>query len=218
MNDHLEEGSWNALVAGACRPPRRPRSGDGGSTASQSVTSAGPWGVSVNRSTVSSPQQISGWLRRTFPGDPRLHVSHETIYLSLFVQTRGVLQKALLTHLRRCRRMRRSELASRAGQQRGRIIDAVSIRERPAEAADRAVPGHWEGDLVSGARNSHIATLVERQSRFVLRRSRSPSPSASPPPSARWWAKLKGQDRSHPAETPSPTQSPAPSPCRPPTP
>ena len=115
-----------------------------------------------------SPQQISGWLTRTFPGDPRRHVSHETIYLSLFVQTRGVLKKALIAHLRRRRRMRRSKLASTAGQQRGRIIDAVSIRGRPAEAEDRAVPGHWEGDLLSGARNSHIATLVERQSRFVL--------------------------------------------------
>jgi IS30 family transposase len=112
-----------------------------------------------------SPQRISGWLARTFPGDPRLHVSHETIYLSLFVQTRGVLKKALIAHLRRRRRMRRSKLATTAGQQR---IDAVSIRERPAEAEDRAVPGHWEGDLLSGARNSHIATLVERQSRFVL--------------------------------------------------
>ena len=115
-----------------------------------------------------SPQQIAGWLRRTFPGDPRLHVSHETIYLSLFVQTRGLLKQALIAHLRRRRRMRRSKLASTAGQQRGRIIDAVSIRARPAEAEDRAVPGHWEGDLLSGAQNSHIATLVERQSRFVL--------------------------------------------------
>ena len=115
-----------------------------------------------------SPQQISGWLKRTFPGDPRLQVSHETIYLSLFVQTRGVLKQALIAHLRRRRRMRRSKLASTAGQRRGRIIDAVSIRERPAAAEDRAVPGHWEGDLLSGARNSHIATLVERQSRFVL--------------------------------------------------
>ena len=95
-------------------------------------------------------------------------MSHETIYLSLFVQTRGVLKKALIAHLRRRRRMRRSKLASTAGQWRGRIIDAVSIRERPAEAEDRAVPGHWEGDMLSGARNSHIATLVERQSRFVL--------------------------------------------------
>ena len=115
-----------------------------------------------------SPEQISGWLTRTFPGDPRLHVSHETIYLSLFVQTCGVLKKALITHLRRRRRMRRSKLARTAGQGCGRIVDAVSIRERPAEAEDRAVPGHWEGDLLAGAGNSHIATLVERQSRFVL--------------------------------------------------
>ena len=108
-----------------------------------------------------SPQQIAGWLKRTFPQDPCLHVSHETIYLSLFVQNRGVLKKALNAHLRRRRRMRRSKHASTAGQCRGQIIDAVSIRERPAEAADRAVPGHWEGDLLTGARNSHIATLVE---------------------------------------------------------
>ena len=115
-----------------------------------------------------SPQQIAGWLKRTFPRDPSLRVSHETIYLSLFVQSRGVLKKALIAHLRRRRRMRQSKYASTAGQCRGRIIDAVSIRERPAEAADRAVPGHWEGDLLTGARNSHIATLVERHSRFVL--------------------------------------------------
>ena len=115
-----------------------------------------------------SPQQIAGWLKRTFPKDPCLHVSHETIYLSLFVQSRGVLKKALNAHLRRRRRMRRSKHASTAGQCRGQIIDAVSIRERPAEAADRAVPGHWEGDLLTGARNSHIATLVERHSRFLL--------------------------------------------------
>ena len=95
-------------------------------------------------------------------------MSHETIYVSLFVQSRGVLKKELFTHLRRRRRMRQARQATTAGQARGRIIDAVSIRERPTEAADRAVPGHWEGDLLSGARNSHIATLVERRSRFVL--------------------------------------------------
>ena len=115
-----------------------------------------------------SPQQIAGWLKQTFPQDPCLHVSHETIYLSLFVQSRGVLKKALNAHLRRRRRMRRSKHASTAGQCRGQIIDAVSIRERPAAAADRAVPGHWEGDLLTGARTSHIATLVERHSRFLL--------------------------------------------------
>ena len=96
-----------------------------------------------------------------------MQVSHETIYVSLFVQSRGVLKKALIAHLRRRRRMRRSKRAG-PGQQGGGIIDAVSIRERPAEVEDRAVPGHWEGDMLSGARNSHIATLVERQSRFVL--------------------------------------------------
>lgn len=115
-----------------------------------------------------SPQQIAGWLRRTFPDNPDMQVSHETIYLSLFVQSRGVLKKALIAHLRRRRTMRRSKQASTAGQQRGQIIDAVSIRERPASVEDRAVPGHWEGDLLTGSANSHIATLVERQSRFVL--------------------------------------------------
>ena len=115
-----------------------------------------------------SPQQIAGWLKQTFPDHPHLQVSHETIYVSLFVQSRGVLKKELFTHLRRRRRMRQARQATTAGQARGRIIDAVSIRERPAEAADRAVPGHWEGDLLSGARNSHIATLVERRSRVVL--------------------------------------------------
>ena len=114
-----------------------------------------------------SPQQIAGWLKRTFPDHPHMQVSHETIYVSLFVQSRGVLKKALIARLRRRRRMRRSKQAA-PGQQGGGIIDAVSIRERPAEAEDRAVPGHWEGDMLSGARNSHIATLVERQSRFVL--------------------------------------------------
>ncbi len=115
-----------------------------------------------------SPAQIAEWLRISFPEDRAMHVSHETIYRSLFVQARGVLKKELLRHLRRRRTMRRSRLASTAGQQRGRIVDAVSIRERPAAATDRAVPGHWEGDLISGARNSHIATLVERHSRFVV--------------------------------------------------
>ena len=113
-----------------------------------------------------SPQQIAGWLRQTFPGDPDMQVSHETIYRSLFVQSRGVLKRALLQHLRRPRQMRRARAA--AAQPRSRILDAVSIRERPAEAADRAVPGHWEGDLLSGAAASHIITLVERQSRYVV--------------------------------------------------
>lgn len=115
-----------------------------------------------------SPEQIAGWLRDTFPGDAALHVSHETIYRSLFVQSRGVLKRALLAQLRRGRRFRHSRHATTAGQPRGRIVDAVSIRERPAAVEDRAVPGHWEGDLLSGAGNSHIATLVERQSRYLL--------------------------------------------------
>jgi len=115
-----------------------------------------------------SPQQISGWLKRTHPKDPDMQVSHETIYLSLFVQSRGVLKKALIRHLRRRKTMRRSQHATTAGQTRGQIIDAVSIRERPACIEDRAIPGHWEGDLLAGKSNSHIATLVERQSRFVM--------------------------------------------------
>ena len=96
-------------------------------------------------------------------------MSHETIYRTLFVQARGALKKELLAHLRSGRMMRRSRRASAAGQQRGQIKDAVSIRERPPEAEDRAVPGHyWEGDLLAGARNTHVATLVERSSRFVM--------------------------------------------------
>jgi IS30 family transposase len=115
-----------------------------------------------------SPEQISGWLKVQFPRDERMRVSHETIYRSLFIQARGVLRKELQEHLRTRRVMRRSKLANTAGQQRGQIVDAVSIRERPAEFEDRAVPGHWEGDLLSGAGNSHIATLVERRSRFTM--------------------------------------------------
>lgn len=115
-----------------------------------------------------SPEQIAGWLRDTFPGDADMQVSHETIYRSLFIQSRGVLKRALLSHLRRGRRFRHSCHATTAGQTRGQIIDAVSIRERPPSVEDRAVPGHWEGDLIAGASNSHIATLVERQSRYLM--------------------------------------------------
>ena len=116
-----------------------------------------------------SPQQIAGWLRRTFPSDPDRHVSHETIYRSLFVQSRGVLKRELAQHLRRHRVRRQARAASQVGHYPGHIVDAVSIRQRPAEAADRAVPGHWEGDLLMGARRaSQIATLVERQSRYVM--------------------------------------------------
>ena len=120
-----------------------------------------------------SPQQIAGWLKTRYPGDPSMNVSHETIYKSLFIQAPrleilGVLKKELLAHLRSRRIMRRGRTATTAGQTRGQIIDAVSIRDRPAEIEDRAIPGHWEGDLLSGAKNSHIATLVERSSRFVM--------------------------------------------------
>jgi IS30 family transposase len=115
-----------------------------------------------------SPQQIPGWLREELPDDARMQVSHETIYRSLFVQARGVLRKELVHHLRSGRLFRRSRHATTKGQGRGGIRDAVSIRERPAEAEDRAVPGHWEGDLLAGAGNTHIATLVERKSRFAI--------------------------------------------------
>jgi IS30 family transposase len=115
-----------------------------------------------------SPEQICGWLALEYQDDPSMRVSHETIYRSLFIQARGVLEKELVAHLRRVRTMRSSINASRTGQGRGGIIDAVSIRDRPAEVEDRAIPGHWEGDLVRGSANSYIATLVERQSRFVM--------------------------------------------------
>jgi len=115
-----------------------------------------------------SPEQVSGWLKTQYPDDGSMRVSHETIYRSLFIQARGVLKKELMDHLRSKRRMRRSQHASASGQSRGQIEDALSIRERPAEVEDRAVPGHWEGDLLAGAKNSYIATLVERHSRFAM--------------------------------------------------
>jgi IS30 family transposase len=115
-----------------------------------------------------SPQQISGWRKTEYPKDEGMRVSHETIYRSLFIQGRGVLKKELLDHLRTKRRMRRSQHSRIFKDSRGQIPDAISIRERPAEVADRAVPGHWEGDLRSGSRNSHIVTLVERHSRFAM--------------------------------------------------
>ena len=97
-----------------------------------------------------------------------MQVSHETIYRSLFVQARGVLKKELMKHLRTGRLMRHSAHATTSGQTRGQIVGAVSIRERPASVEDRAVPGHWEGDLLCGSGNTHVATLVERYSRFTL--------------------------------------------------
>lgn len=113
-----------------------------------------------------SPEQIAGWLKLSYPENGSMQVSHETIYRSLFIQARGVLKKELIEHLRSRRPTRRSK--SLSSQPRGQIIDAVSIRERPAQIEDRAVPGHWEGDLITGSGNTHIATLVERQSRFTM--------------------------------------------------
>ena len=115
-----------------------------------------------------SPEQIAGWLKRAHPGKGCHQVSHETIYRSLFVQTRGVLKKELLQHLRSKRTMRRSIHSTGKGDARGQIKDMISIRERPASVEDRAVPGHWEGDLVSGPQDSYIVTLVERHSRYVM--------------------------------------------------
>ena len=115
-----------------------------------------------------SPEQIAGWLKRAHPDDESYHVSHETIYRSLFVQARGVLKKELLGHLRSKRTIRRSKQAGLNGDGRGQIKDIVSIRQRPAAVEDRAVPGHWEGDLLSGSKNSYIATLVERHTRYVM--------------------------------------------------
>jgi IS30 family transposase len=115
-----------------------------------------------------SPQQIAGWLKHTYPNNERYQVSHETIYRSLFIQARGALKKELLAHLRRTRVMRRSRHHTQKTDHHGRIIDTVPISERPATVEDRAVPGHWEGDLLLGSRNSQIATLVERQTRYVM--------------------------------------------------
>ena len=115
-----------------------------------------------------SPEQTTGWLKHTYPRDESQHVSHETIYRSLFIQARGALKKELLEHLRRTRGMRRSRHHTQKTAIHGQIADAVSISERPASAEDRAVPGHWEGDLVFGSGNSQIATLVERQTRYVM--------------------------------------------------
>ena len=115
-----------------------------------------------------SPEQISGWLKRAYPKDEAYHVSHETIYRSLFVQARGLLKKELMQMLRSQRTMRRGKPKAENNDRRGQITDAVSIRERPAEVEDRAVPGHWEGDLIVGTKNSYIATLVERHTRYVM--------------------------------------------------
>jgi IS30 family transposase len=115
-----------------------------------------------------SPQQIAGWLKREHPDDEGARVSHETIYRSLFIQARGVLKKELLAHLRSTRAIRRSRHASLKRDGLGQIKDAISIRERPAAVEERAIPGHWEGDLIAGSKNSFIATLVERRTRYVM--------------------------------------------------
>lgn len=125
------------------------------------------WRVAQKLALQWSPEQIAGWLKRQFPTDAEMQVSHETIYRSLFVQTRGVLKKELMAHLRTRRQMRQAKggvIMSGLGY----IVDTVPIRERPAEAEDRAVPGHWEGDLLCGSNQSHIVTLVERCSRFAM--------------------------------------------------
>lgn len=115
-----------------------------------------------------SPRQIAGWLKRTHPDDETMQVSHETIYKTLYIQARGALKQELIRHLRRTRAIRRSRHHTQKTSDHGRIVDAVSISERPPEAEDRAVPGHWEGDLFCGSNNSQIATLVERHTRYVM--------------------------------------------------
>jgi IS30 family transposase len=115
-----------------------------------------------------SPQQIAGWLKQMYPGDESRQVSHETIYKTLFIQARGALKKELQQHLRSKRAIRRSLHSDKQQDKRGQIPDMVSIRERPGVAEDRALPGHWEGDLIAGSKNSYIATLVERHTRYVM--------------------------------------------------
>jgi IS30 family transposase len=124
--------------------------------------------VAIKLKKLWSPDQIAGWLKHAYSDDKRYQVSHETIYRSLFIQARGALKKELLRHLRKTRGMRRSRHKTLKGRGLGQITDTVSISERPASVEDRAVPGHWEGDLISGTNNSHIATLVERHTRYVM--------------------------------------------------
>jgi IS30 family transposase len=124
--------------------------------------------VSIKLQLEWSPQQIAGWLKYTYPDDQEMQVSHETIYKTLFIQARGALKKELQQHLRSKRAIRRSVRSDKQQDKRGQIPDMVSIRERPASAEDRALPGHWEGDLIAGSHNSYIATLVERHTRYVM--------------------------------------------------
>jgi IS30 family transposase len=148
--------------AAACERGRRPKQ------CRLATSPALRYLVAGKLATYWSPEQIAGWLRQEFPMDPGMHVSHETIYRTLFMQARGALKKELIAHLRTVRRLRRPNGVPHSSGRRGRIVDAVSISERPAEAEDRAVPGHWEGDLLCGSRNTYIATLVERHTRFVM--------------------------------------------------
>ena len=115
-----------------------------------------------------SPEQIAAWLVSTFPDEPAMHLSHETMYRALYVQARGAFKRTLITHLRQGQGHRRPRAATHTTRGPGQLVDIVSIAERPPAAESRAVPGHWEGDLLMGRRGTQIATLVERQSRFVL--------------------------------------------------
>jgi IS30 family transposase len=115
-----------------------------------------------------SPEQISGWLKDHYPGNEQMQVSHETLYRSIYIQTRGVLKKELQKHLRTGRVFRQSKQGNKLGKRPRSIIDGIPISERPPEVEDRAIPGHWEGDLITGSNNSHIATLVERSTRFTM--------------------------------------------------
>ena len=126
------------------------------------------WIVAQKLKQLWSPDQIAGWLKRTYPEDENYQVSHETIYRSLYVQARGVLKKELIQHLRSKRTMRHSRHGNSSGEGQGQIKDMITISERPASVEDRAVPGHWEGDLLAGSNNTHIATLVERHTRYVM--------------------------------------------------
>jgi IS30 family transposase len=114
-----------------------------------------------------SPEQIADWLPGAFPDNPEMRVSHETIYMSLFVQGRGALRHELFRSLRQGRAMR-SPKGARQPTGKGIINDMVMISERPAEVEDRAVPGHWEGDLILGTGQRAIGTLVERSTRYVM--------------------------------------------------
>lgn len=115
-----------------------------------------------------SPEQISGWLKNNYPIGSNMHISHKTIYKSIFIQSKGIFKKTIRKHLRSKKTMRRAKNARSQNNIRGQIIDPITIRERPAEIEDRVIPGHWEGDLICGSKNSHMATLVERKSRFTL--------------------------------------------------